>query len=381
MKKKILFIDGPLGAGGAERVLIDILQNFDYDKFEVDLALICKIGPLINEIPNKVNVIELWRNYSWSYKFSLRLSLWFRSNWLLSRKMNGRKLRKDYDLEISFLEGMPIKLHALRKSKAKKATWVHADLFTNPYEKSQFFPGEELKAYNSMDYIINVSKGCLEGFNRRFPLCKSEKRIIHNPINNMRIENLSQKKILPGIHDIFPYFTPSDKVVVTVGRVEEIKNPKRFLNVAELSKKNKLPLKFLWIGDGKLKSLMDIEIKKRGLQDYVFFYGFTSNPYSLVKNSDIFLLTSDSESFSLAICEAMFLGLPVIAVNSSGPKEIVEQNKSGFIVSDNTKDIIDKLEILNKDETLRKEMSKEAIKRSNLFNITNTLSALYKLLN
>ncbi len=59
-KKRILFIDGPLGGGGAERVLIDVLRNIDYERFEVDLAVICRGGALMDEVPPQVRVIELF---------------------------------------------------------------------------------------------------------------------------------------------------------------------------------------------------------------------------------------------------------------------------------------------------------------------------------
>lgn len=190
-KQRILFIDGPLGGGGAERVLIDILRNIDYNSFEVDLAVICRGGILMDEVPDDVNIIELWPGYSWDYKLAYRVSKWLRCNWLFSRKMNGPKLRRDYDIEISFLEGMPLKLGALRTTNAKKATWVHADLFTHRYEADQFYPGEELDAYNKMDVVVNVSKDCEDAFCHRFPDCVAEKRVIYNPIDRAKIERMA----------------------------------------------------------------------------------------------------------------------------------------------------------------------------------------------
>jgi len=212
MKQRILFIDGPLGGGGAERVLIDILRNIDFDHYEVDLALICRGGALMDEVPQGVNVIELWPGYSWDYKLAYRLSKWFRCNRLFSRKMNGAKLRRDYDIEISFLEGMPLKLGALRTTSAKKATWVHADLFTHRYEVSQFYPGEEERDYNRMDYVVNVSKDCEDAFRKRFPNCKAKHRVIYNPIDRKKIQGMSDE-----------YAVETDKdnrlTVITVGRV------------------------------------------------------------------------------------------------------------------------------------------------------------------
>lgn len=56
--KSILFIMPNLSGGGAEKVLIEILKNFDYQSYSVDLFLEYKIGIYINEIPSEVNVIS-----------------------------------------------------------------------------------------------------------------------------------------------------------------------------------------------------------------------------------------------------------------------------------------------------------------------------------
>ena len=177
-------------------MLIDILRNFDYDRYEVDLAVICRGGALMDEVPEQVNVIELWRGYNLGYKLAIRLSKWLHCNCLLARKMNDKKLRCDYDLEISFLEGMPTKLGALRTTKAKKAAWVHADLYTHRYEAAQFYAGEEIRAYDSMDYVVNVSKDCEKAFRKRFPECNAELRVIYNPIDRKKILRMAAEE--PG---------------------------------------------------------------------------------------------------------------------------------------------------------------------------------------
>ena len=57
MKKNILIIQRDLGGGGAERVLIDILNNIDYKKYNITLQLIYKTGVYIDSINKNVNVL------------------------------------------------------------------------------------------------------------------------------------------------------------------------------------------------------------------------------------------------------------------------------------------------------------------------------------
>lgn len=371
-KKKILFIDGPLGGGGAERVLIDILRNIDYNSFEVDLAVICRGGILMDEVPDDVNIIELWPGYSWDYKLAYRVSKWLRCNWLFSRKMNGPKLRRDYDIEISFLEGMPLKLGALRTTNAKKATWVHADLFTHRYEADQFYPGEELDAYNKMDVVVNVSKDCEDAFCHRFPDCVAEKRVIYNPIDRAKIERMA------GEYDVSK--DTNRLTVITVGRLTPQKKPERLSQVAKLAQDAGLPVRFKWVGDGELHSQMMALRDKMGLTDMVEFTGFSKNPFPHIKAADIMMVTSDFEGFCLVICEAMCLGVPVISTRTAGPSEIIGNNEYGVLTDLSAEALFKALKRWIDNPTERQAIAQKALPIPNIYSVDNAVNALFKLL-
>lgn len=372
MKKRMLFIDGPLGGGGAERVLIDILRNIDYNRYEVDLAVICRGGVLMDEVPEQVNVIELWPGYSWDYKIAYRLSKWFHCNQLFARTMNSSKLRRDYDIEISFLEGMPLKLGALRTTKAKKVTWVHADLYTHRYEASQFYPGEELEAYNKMDVVVNVSKDCEVAFCRRFPNCTSEKRVIYNPIDRQKIERQA------NAYEV----AKSDNVltVITVGRMTSPKKPERLLQVAKMAKEVDLPVRFKWVGDGEFRHETERLRDEMGLGGIVEFTGFCKNPYPHIKNADIMIVPSDFEGFCLVICEAMCLGVPVISTRTAGPSEIIGDNQYGILTDISADALFHALKLWVDNETERKEIALKASVRPDAFCVENTIDCIYRLI-
>lgn len=372
-KQRILFIDGPLGGGGAERVLIDILHNIDYDKYEVDLAVICRGGALIDEVPCIVNVIELWGGYTWDYKLAFRLSKWFRCNWLFSQKMNGKKLRRDYDIEISFLEGMPLKLGALRTTSAKKATWVHADLFTHRYEVGQFFFGEEERDYNRMDIVVNVSKDCENAFLKRFPECTAQMKVIYNPIDRAKIKRMADEYSISKSNDNL-------LTVISVGRLTPPKNIGRLLQVAQMAKEANLPVRFKWVGDGELRKQMEQLRDHMGLHDLVEFTGFTKNPFPHIKAADIMIVTSDYEGFCLVICEAMCLGVPVISTRTAGPSEIIDDNKYGILTDFSPEAMYSALEYWVNNPDKRNDMSKAALIRPDVYDVKQTIQSLYGLI-
>lgn len=115
----------------------------------------------------------------------------------------------------------------------------------------------------------------------------------------------------------------------------------------------------------QLEELVQL-VKKRGLEEHVIFGGYISNsevPNALHK-TDIFVLGSERESFGVSAVEAMACGLPVIATDVSGFREVIEDNVTGFIVPVNdAKAMAEKMLELYYDKTLRERMGRRGRQR------------------
>jgi glycosyltransferase involved in cell wall biosynthesis len=368
---KLLFIYGPLGGGGAERVLLDLLANLDYTKYEVDLCLIINQGILLPEVPEQVNIIPLWENYNLYYKIAYRLSKWFGNNGMF-RRILREKITKEYDFEISFLEGIPLKVHALMASKAKKITWVHCDLFNFHYTKEQFRQNEEIEAYNKMDKIICVSKDALAAFEKRFPHCNTDKKVIYNPIDIDKIQKLAKE-----------YFPSNDNkfTIVTVGRLTMPKKIDRVIRLASSLKKEGMNIHFQIIGGGELKQELKNLAKELQVEDCVEFVGFVKNPYPYIKNADMMLLSSGFEGFGLVICEAMSLGTPVVSTKTAGPVEIIENDKFGLLCEHDDEAIYQTVTKLILNEELRNYYRKQGKLRVKDFDVKNSVEQFDNLIN
>lgn len=371
MKIKLLFIYGPLGGGGAERVLIDVLSNLDREKYEVDLCLMTAEGILLPEVPDYVKIISLWPNYTNYYKLAFRLCKWGISDQLFKRVLSN-KLAENYDVEISFLEGMPLKLHALMQTTAKKITWVHCDLFNFHYTNNKFKKKEELAAYNKMDKIVCVSKDTLASFEQRFPNCTTDKEVIYNPIDIDKIQRLAND-VIPSKNDKF--------TIVTVGRLTLQKKPERILRLAAKLKKEEKDIHFQIIGDGELKEELKNLAKELKVEDCVEFLGFLKNPYSYIKNADMMLLSSGYEGFGLVICEAMCLGTPVVSTKTAGPVEIIENNTYGLLCEHDDEAIYQSVKRMIEEDNLRNQFKEVGIKRAMDFNVNNTVNSFNQLIN
>ena len=113
------------------------------------------------------------------------------------------------------------------------------------------------------------------------------------------------------------------------------------------------------------------------------FLGQVFPPYELLSSVDLFVSTSEYESFGLSIGEALVLGLPAISFDVlSGPRDIIINNFNGFLIPNN--DILEykkKIELLIKDNNLREQFSKNAPKILDKFSPTKIFSNWENLIN
>lgn len=111
--------------------------------------------------------------------------------------------------------------------------------------------------------------------------------------------------------------------------------------------------------------------------------GFTDDVESEYKASDIVLNFSESESFSMTCAEALFFGIPVIAANSGGPAEIIDNNRTGILVENgNVGDMAHAMLLLASDEFLRKTMQENSrIVIREKFSVKNTSALLMAVYN
>lgn len=377
-KKSILFIAGSMVGGGAEKVLLDILRNIDYNTYDVDLALVEKSGILLGQVPEQVNIIELWKKNSFHYFMAVKLSLHLHFNILFSQRLNGNLLRKDYDTEIACLEGLPSKLLALRKTEAKRISWIHTDL--SKFHRSLSFFGSrerERKAYNKIGNIITISHECRKGFIQLFPELAEQTKVSYNPVDIPNIIRKGQENI-PDNCKLFP----ADKLnIISVGRLSIEKNPFRMLEVAAIAKKRLLPFNFIWVGEGDLSEEFTSRIKELDLEDVVTLTGFKSNPYPYINKADILLLPSDAEGFPLVVCEAMVLGIPVISTPTTGPLELFENNQYGIIADFSPESIVEAINTLYKNPDQRKNLAEKGKEKIEEYSVTKAMERFYNLIN
>ena len=119
------------------------------------------------------------------------------------------------------------------------------------------------------------------------------------------------------------------------------------------------------VGDGVLKQEIQSKIQAFNLQDSIILKPFTQDIEQEYLQASIYAMSSHFEGFGMVLVESASYGLPAIAFDvNTGPSDIIEQNKSGFLIEDNNlQDFALKLQNLMKDKDLRITLGSNAKQR------------------
>ncbi|WP_447859191.1 glycosyltransferase [Nitrospira calida] len=212
------------------------------------------------------------------------------------------------------------------------------------------------------DHLIAVSDATKSAMvNAGLP---SEKiTVIHNAVDTTvwapRVANTFRSEF--GLEGVFP-------LIGYVGRITEEKNLKMWLRVAANIAQRYPEARFVIVGDGASPRL-HTELQKLAtalnIADRVVFTGYRQDLQNVYAALDVFFMTSCREGLSNSILEAMAMGLPVVATDVGGTRELIENGNSGYLlpVGDST-GMTEALINLLGDPCLRTQMAMAARKRT-----------------
>ncbi|EFN2928216.1 glycosyltransferase family 4 protein, partial [Campylobacter lari] len=151
----------------------------------------------------------------------------------------------------------------------------------------------------------------------------------------------------------------NQKIVLSIGRLSKEKGFLRLVDIWEIVQKkmNDKDWKLYVIGEGDLKKELETKIKDKNLENSIKFLPFTQNINKHYLNASIYAMCSYSEGMPMVLLESSSFGLPNVAFDvKTGPSDIIENNKSGFLVKDgDLYEFADKLVFLMENDNTRKE--------------------------
>lgn len=231
-------------------------------------------------------------------------------------------LHVHYAIPHAYAAYMAKKMLAEKGIKIPLVTTLHGTDITlvgsHPFYKSAV-----TFSINNSDYVTSVSKSLKKQTINFFNINK-EISVIPNFVDFSRHQDHSESCDRSSI-------APDNFKILT--HVSNFRPVKRVLDVVKIFEKvfQKIPSKLIMVGDGPDKIIAENYCINKEIQNHVIFLGNTSDVYEVLCYSDLFLLTSETESFGLAALEAMMMSVPVISTNTGGLPEVNIENESGFL--------------------------------------------------
>jgi len=180
--------------------------------------------------------------------------------------------------------------------------------------------------HNSVKRIICVSQAIADMVKRSVRF-SARVKTVYSGIDFARFNEVSKSYYL---HDELG-LDHSIHLVANVSAVAPHKDYHTFINVAAKVLSERRDVCFLIVGDGELLQEMKARVKNLRIEDNVIFTGFRDDIPLLLREIDIFLLTSETEGLGTTIIDAMYNAIPVVATSAGGIPELVENEKTGFL--------------------------------------------------
>jgi glycosyltransferase involved in cell wall biosynthesis len=398
MKKDILISVYNMEIGGIERSLINMLENFDYEKYNVDLLVFHHTGDLMDFLPKQVNILPQNEKYTvfrrpiWQcvkeghYSTSIVRIL---SKVLASMKAKTKNLeegsayiqmqlgmkysayfipkqKKKYDVAISY--AWPHDIVAQKVTANKKIAWVHTD-----YSKLEIDNRLDLSVWKKFDYIASVSEECSKSFLSKYPTLKEKIIELENITSPSFIKSMAENQI--ELNSSFP----NDFNIISVGRLSYVKGfDLAVKSLRQLHDQGKTNIKWYVVGYGGYEEELRELISQNKLSDSFILLGKKTNPYSYIKACDLYVQPSRYEGKAVTVTEAKILGKPILITNYPTAMSQVENEVDGVICDLSIDGLTEGIKRLYKKQDLRNKLISNLKDRE--FNNREELNKLYSLL-
>lgn len=367
-KIAILFLIHDLGQGGAEKVLVNLVNNMDRSKFDISVTAL--FGGGVNEqfLKSDICYRAIFPHVFHGNSHVMKL---FSPGWLYRYY-----IREHYDIVISYLEGPDARIvSGCTDEDTRLVCWIHCTMDT-PRKVSRSFRSitEAQRCYNRFDRLIFVSEGVKRAFRNACPVtvpCK----VLCNTNETGRILAASQEKVEEFV------FAAGEIRMCGMGKLTRNKGFDRLLAVVRRLREDGMPVHLYLLGEGPMRTELERYIDENALQDAVTFLGYQTNPYKYVAKCDLFVCSSFAEGFSTAATEALIVGTPVCTVEVSGMKEMLGENNEWGIVTENSEEALyHGIKRLLDDSALLAHYKEKAAERGRSFSTENTVKAVEEML-
>lgn len=365
--KSILFLIHDLGHGGAEKVLVNLVNNMDRSKFDISVTVLFGGGvneqflqPDIHfravfprEIPGNSHIMKLFT----------------------PSQLHRMCVREHYDIEVSYLEGPSARvISGCPDSNTKLVSWVHVEQHDMKTLSRSFRSEKEARhCYGRFDQTVCVSEYVMNDFCSILDFQKPCK-VLYNTVE-------SDKILAWASDDALEIKNNGCVSIVAVGTLKESKGYDRMLRIIKRLCDEAYPVRFYILGEGPQRQELERYVRDADLTDVVKFLGYSTNPYKYVSKCDLFICASFAEGFSTAATESLIVGTPVCTVEVSGMKEMLgENNEWGIVTKNDEEALYQGIKGLLDDPMRLANYKEKATQRGKTFSTQNTVKAVEEMI-
>lgn len=368
-KEKILMYPGGMKNNGITTSAINLLENIDYDKYDVTIFLghtnNDEILKNLKEVKDSVRIIlrkgPLLATTIEKYQDAFIKNRGIKSileKIIYPKSTFEREFRKifgnskfDYVVDFSGYSMFWSKIILGTESK-KKLIYLHSDMKS---DMNRTVNGKKphylnlkgvISLYYKFDYLVSVSEETCKINMRNLSVINTSAKFnsAMNTINIKRINNLVHKendffmskgnKVLATLKDNqikSIEFKKEDYKVMAMGRLSPEKGFDILINAFKGVVEQNLNAKLYILGDGPLKKALENLIYKLNLQENVYLVGQKSNPFNIMKKCDLFVLSSHYEGQSMVLLEALTIGTNVLASDIPANRYVLKYGDYGML--------------------------------------------------
>lgn len=311
--------------GGAERTMINLANGLCEShsrrgiEVKVSLLVVNDSGDYRDEVNHRVRVYSLFRSRAlWSFFGLVQYYNVERPDVVISSMPHLNVLAT---LARKFSTSCPKIIVSERNT--------YSELRKHGSFKDRFLHVFVKRSYLSAEAIVAVSEGVADDLCVQFSFERKDVDVIYNPVVSDHIFERLAGDLDPRIsHDLI-----MSKFIIAMGSLEERKGFDTLIRAFYAVTKTDDAVNLVILGEGSKRRELESLIARLRLQTRVSMPGFVTNPFPILKNAQVFVLSSVVEGLPNVLIQAMACGVPVVATDCpSGPQEILEGGKWGCLV-------------------------------------------------
>ena len=345
--KSILFVINTMGVGGGAKAILELLKQFDFNKYEVSLFVLTGQGELVTQIPPEVTLlnnkyfpisvldkkgeIQLFKTVVKS--MIIRGTFFKRVGYIIDNLLDmikkrdiqkdklcwkiladgAQRIDQEYDLAVAYLEGGSAYYVSSHIKAKKKVVFIHTN-----YELAGYTRKLDENCYLKFDHIFAVSESVKETFLSFYPECRKRTAVFFNLVDKEEI--IRKYKEPGGFTDCYDGLR-----ILTVGRLVPEKAHDIEIRAMKILKDAGKSFRWYVLGEGEMRKKLEEQIRELGLENDFILLGTVENPFPFYAQCDLYVHAAYLEGKCIAIEEAQILGCAILVSDHTGIREQVEE--------------------------------------------------------